>query len=96
MKNIYKKWKESSPKKFKDIPSWSLAVLLTLSSIGLWALHPMAGVTSEYAGLVNIYGFPPISIKLGIIIFLAIVLPKSFFTIIGFRSSQLLFQRHLQ
>ncbi len=96
MKNIYKKWKKSSPKKFKDMPSWVLAVLLTLSSIGLWALSPMVGVTSEYASLVNVYGFPPTSLKLGTIIILAIVLPGFIFSSVSLRSGQLLFQRHLQ
>jgi sterol desaturase/sphingolipid hydroxylase (fatty acid hydroxylase superfamily) len=96
MKNIYKKWKESSPKKFKDMPSWVLAVLLTLSSFALWALSPVMGITLEYANLVNIYGFPPSSIKLGIIIILAVVLPSLFFSSISWRSGQLLKQRLLQ
>lgn len=96
MKNIYKKWKDSSPKDFKDMPSWVLAVLLALSSIGLWALSPVIGVTSEYAGLVNIYGFTNFGIALGAIIICVIVFPSVLFSLISFKSGQILFQRHMQ
>lgn len=96
MKNIYKKWKASPPKKFKDMPSWVLTTLLILSSIGLWALLPIQGTVSTYAGLANTYGFTTSSIALGVLIIGTVVLPSSFLGLLSLRSGQLLFQRFMQ